>query len=68
MSTLPRPVVYYQSADAESAAHAIITTTQTASGTASICAYLGGLWIEMGERSQCDPAKPAAGHWSEVPA
>ena len=64
MSTLPRPVVYYQSADAASAA--IITATQTASGTASICAYLGGFWIELGERPQCDPATPTAGHWSEI--
>lgn len=68
MSTLPRPVVYYQSADAASACAAIITTTQTASGIASICAYLGGYWIELGERAQCDPATPAAGHWSEIPA
>ena len=68
MSTLPRPVVYHQGADAASAAHAIITTSQTASGTASICAYLGGYWIELGERPQCDPATPTAGHWSEIPA
>jgi len=66
MSTLPRPVVYYQSADAASAGAAIITTTQTASGIASICAYLGGYWIELGERPQCDPAQPTAGCWSEV--
>jgi hypothetical protein len=68
MSTLPRPVVYYQSADTSSACAAIITATQTASGTASICAYLGGYWIELGERAQCDPATPTAGHWSEIPA
>lgn len=68
MSTLPRPVVYYQGANAESAAHAIVTTTQTASGAASICAYLGGYWIELGERPQCDPATPTAGHWSEIAA
>ena len=68
MTTLPRPVVYYQGADAAGVAPAIITTTQTASGTASICAYLGGFWIELGERPQCDPATPTAGHWSEIPA
>jgi hypothetical protein len=66
MSTLPRPVVYYQSAEPASACAAIITAAQTASGTASICAYLGGYWIELGERAQCDPAAPAAGHWSEI--
>jgi len=68
MTTLPRPVVYYQSSAASDACAAIITATQTASGIAQVSALLGGYWIDLGERAQCDPATPTAGHWSEVPA
>jgi hypothetical protein len=65
---LPRMVLYYLAASADSARAALVVVPQQTDDVAHLSAYIDGYWIDLGDRPQCDPAQPTAGCWSEIPA